>query len=223
MDKKTIYRFFIASEENNYRPPILSYRAFIIYGLILLILRLLFSQIPQVSGSAIESDTLMRLINSERSQRNLVTLSTHASLVKAAGEKSQDMIDRGYFAHIDPDGNYVWGRIVNAGYPPYKILGENLAIDFSTAEGMITAWLDSPTHRANLLHPDFVDQGLAALYGTYQNRYTNLTTSLFGTPVAKSSTPPAAKSNVGGTTQVPPKTETPPPAQKPPEHPPVLT
>lgn len=201
-----ITRFFIASPENNYRPPVLSYKAFLIYGLILLLLRLFLGTLPAKSA-AVESSTLMQLINQERVRRNLSSLFTHRSLVTAATQKSQDMIDRDFFAHVDPDGNYVWTRIVAAGYTPYQILGENLAIDFSTSEGMVQAWIDSPSHRANLLHPDFVDQGLAALYGDYQGRFTNLTTSLFG-KLAQTQTPPppAVKSQTPPVNQLPPAT-----------------
>lgn len=174
-----IAKYLIACPENDFHPPLLSYKAFLIYGLILLLLRILLGVIP-TQGSAIDSGTLMQLINDERQRRNLPTLNNDTRLLVAAASKAQDMINRGYFGHIDPDGNYVWPRIEAAGYTPYKILGENLAIDFSTSEGMIRAWIDSPTHRENLLHPDFVDQGLSAIYGTFQGRYTNLTASLFG-------------------------------------------
>lgn len=184
-----ITNFLIASKANDYHPGVLSFRAFIAYGLILLFLRLLLGTLP-AGSAAVESGTLMSLINSERSQRNLSTLQTNQSLLTAAGQKSQDMIDRDYFAHQDPDGNYVWGKITGAGYTSYKILGENLAVDFATSEGMIKAWLDSPTHRDNLLHTEFLDQGLQALYGDYNGRYTNLTTSLFGAKASQASPPP---------------------------------
>ncbi len=182
--------FFIASESNDYRPGALSYKAFLIYGLIILLFRLILGVLPAHSA-AVESQTLMDLINTERSSRNLTVLITNASLLTAANQKSQDMIDRDFFAHIDPDGNYVWPKIMTAGYGQYKILGENLAVDFSTSEGMIKAWLDSPTHRANLLHTDFLEQGLVALYGDFEGRYTNLTTSLFGARVAGTQAPEA--------------------------------
>src|SRR3989344_720722 len=185
-----ISNFFIASETNNYSPPALSYKAFLIYGLLMILLRLFLGTLPAHSA-AVESQTLMDMINSERSSRNLTVLAQNSSLRTAAGQKSQDMIDRDYFAHVDPDGNYVWPKIIAAGYGQYKILGENLAVDFVTSEGMIKAWLDSPTHRANLLHSDFLEQGLIALYGDFQGRYTNLTTSLFGARASGVQTPPA--------------------------------
>lgn len=174
-----ISSYFIASEQNNYHPAALSYKAFLIYGLALVILRLLLGASP-AGSAAVESQPLMTLINNERASRNLNILKTDNSLLVASSQKAQDMIDRDYFAHVDPDGNYVWPKIIAAGYGAYKILGENLALDFLTSEGMIKAWLDSPTHRANLLHTDFLDQGLTALYGDYKGRYTNLTASLFG-------------------------------------------
>lgn len=184
--------FFIASEENGYRPPVLSYRAFLAYALILILLRLVLGILPAQSA-AVESAALMNLINQERQRRNFGALLEHPNLLSAASTKAQDMIDRDYFAHVDPDGNYVWPAIIKAGYFPYKILGENLAIDFATAEGMVKAWIDSPTHRANLLHPEFIHQGLAALYGDYQGRYTNLTASLFGAPPTAAKSQTAAK------------------------------
>ncbi len=187
-----IASFLIASPENNFRPPVLSYKAFLIYGILLLLLRLFLGALSAESA-AVESQTLMSLINEERENRNLTRLFTHRALLTAASEKSQDMIDRDYFAHVDPDGNYVWPKIVAAGYTPYKILGENLAVDFATSEGLVKAWIDSPTHRANLLHPDFFDQGLAALFGDYQGRYTNLTTSLFGAPTEAAKPKPKVK------------------------------
>lgn len=172
--------FFIASETNNYHPPVLSAKAFVLYGVVLILLRL-FLGATVAAGSGVDSQILMSLVNNERRNRQIVELFVNPKLLAVAAIKSQDMIDRDYFAHVDPDGNYVWERIVNAGYFPYKILGENLAINFNTAEGMVAAWLQSPKHRDNLLNPDFEEQGLSALYGDYKGTYSNLTTNLFGT------------------------------------------
>ncbi len=193
----TLKNFFIANPSNDYHPPVLSYKAFLIYGILLILVRLLLGALPGLSAS-IDSDTLLKLINQERQNRQLVTLYTHPALSSAASLKSQDMIDRDYFAHIDPDGNYVWPKILAAGYTPYKILGENLAVDFSTSEGMVKAWLDSPTHRTNLLHPDYVDQGLSALFGDFQGRFTNLTTSLFGTLATQTKSTGLVKADAAG-------------------------
>lgn len=241
--KARIAKFLIPSEQNDFHPPALRHQFVIGLGVFLFLLRVFLGSVPAAKSAAVESSTLMNLINSERQRRNLTTLITHSSLVTAAAGKSQDMIDRDYFAHEDPDGNYVWGRIVAAGYTPYSVLGENLAVDFSTSEGMVKAWIDSPSHRANLLHPDFVHQGLSALFGDFNGRYTNLTASLFGrlaatqTATTQSPPPPSPLSKGEGPKPEPyptpevavkppaqPQTETlPPAAAAPPENQPTST
>jgi hypothetical protein len=123
----------------------------------------------------------MNRINTERSQRNIGTVGTNAKLTTAAQAKSSDMLARSYFAHIDPDGNYVWPRIESAGYKPFLSLGENLAMDFTSPDELIAAWMNSPTHRANLLNEKFNDQGLALSSGAYEPGHdTTIVVSLFG-------------------------------------------
>lgn len=162
------------------------------------ILRFALNLTGSASAAAIGSDSLMEKINQERANRNIPKLVTSNKLVSASTVKNNDMFSRGYFDHIDPNGHYVWPIIENQGYKPYKSLGENLAIDFSTEDGVIRAWIDSPTHRENMLKTEFIDQGLTAAYGNFQERYTSLVTSLFGslalaTPKAEAPPPPQTK------------------------------
>ena len=142
-------------------------------------------------AASIDSESLMKKINAERTNRNIPTLLTSPKLSHASANKTSDMFARGYFDHVDPDGNYVWRLIEAAGYKPYRLLGENLAIDFSTEDGIIRAWIDSPTHRDNMLRAEFADQGLSARYGDFESRYTSLVTSLFGTLAVVSKPQPA--------------------------------
>ncbi|HLC44898.1 MAG TPA: CAP domain-containing protein [Patescibacteria group bacterium] len=142
----------------------------------------------QAHAANIDSISLTARINAERERRTIPQLTTSQKLIAAADAKTKDMFARSYFDHIDPDGHYVWPRIEAAGYRPYKALGENLAIDFSTEEGIVAAWINSPSHRDNLLREQFKDQGLSSQYGTFDQRYTNIVTSLFG--VLASATPP---------------------------------
>jgi outer membrane biosynthesis protein TonB len=134
----------------------------------------------------------MTRINAERTNRYLPALISNGKLSAAANVKSSDMISRSYFAHVDPDGNYVWPVIEAQGYKPYQSLGENLAIDFSTAQAVVSAWMNSPGHRNNILNEKFQDQGMAAVYGEYEDGHnTYLITNLFGTllKVAGDNTP----------------------------------
>jgi uncharacterized protein YkwD len=134
-----------------------------------------------IAAPGIDAYETMRYINQERTSRFLPELVTNDKLMTAAAIKSNDMLSRGYFAHVDPDGNYVWPTIEAAGYFPFKTLGENLAMDFSDARTMVNAWMNSPTHRANVLNEKYEDQGLSTIYGMYKNDHnTIVATNLFG-------------------------------------------
>ncbi len=173
--------------------PIKQYNLILAITLLLLTTRIgLGSQFS--SASDITIGNLYNAVNKERSQRNIPNLITNYKLAAAAAYKSQDMITRKYFSHTDPEGRYIWNKIVAEGYTPYTTLGENLAIDFSNTEGLVAAWIDSPTHRANLLNQNFKDQGMGVAFGNTNNgEYSVAVTNTFGAqPVIKpvASTPP---------------------------------
>jgi len=132
---------------------------------------------------------ILTSINRERGVRNLVTLSTNGILSQAAQYKADDMQTRHYFAHVDPDGNYIWNKIVSLGYTPYSQLGENLAIDFYDTESLVDAWMQSPTHRANILNEGFRDQGMGLELGnTSLGQYGSAIANTFGTLAIKPAT-----------------------------------
>ncbi|HEX5430190.1 MAG TPA: CAP domain-containing protein [Patescibacteria group bacterium] len=176
-----IKNYFIASETNDYRPFITSTTALVLFVAIIWCLRLILPASISLAQSYIDPTDVANRINTERTSRNIPPVSTNDKLVTAANGKANDMLSRSYFSHIDPDGNYVWPRIEAAGYTPYSILGENLAMDFTSASDMVAAWMNSPTHRANLLNDQFKDQGVAQASGLYEPGHdTTIVVSLFG-------------------------------------------
>lgn len=215
---------FIASETNQYQPWITTSHALAFFCAFIWVLRLTLPTIMTTQAASIDSRDLMDKINSERTQRYISALTFNSKLESAATAKSNDMLRRSYFAHVNPDGQYVWPLIESAGYYPYITLGENLAMDFFSNDAVISAWMNSPTHRANLLNEKFEDQGLASIFGTYEPGHDSyLITSLFGALVKKSepTTPPLPTETpkTQGTTKPTAPTETPkqtPPASTPP-------
>ncbi len=117
------------------------------------------------SATDLSPDNIATAVNKERSQRNISTLAYNLRLAAAADFKAHDMISRSYFSHTDPDGKYIWDKISEEGYKPYTVLGENLAVDFFSTEGLMAAWIESPTHRANILNVDYKDQGIGVADG----------------------------------------------------------
>lgn len=134
-------------------------------------------------ASEITPVNLENLINSERVQNGLIPLKISEQLNSAASNKSEDMVTRNYFEHY-AFGLTPWNFIVKAGYN-YLYAGENLAMDFDTAEGTVNAWMESPAHRKNILNSDFSDMGMGVVRGEYTDnsgmtKDTTVVTNMFG-------------------------------------------
>lgn len=131
--------------------------------------------------SAVVSTTLVELANDSREQSGLPALVSSPILEQIAQSKANDMAEKSYFAHNTPDGKTPWYWFESAGYK-YLYAGENLAVDFDESFNVNDAWLNSPTHRANMMYPNFTEIGIAVAAGTYNGRDTTFVVQVFGTP-----------------------------------------
>lgn len=100
-------------------------------------------------------------------------------LSTAAAGKAAHMFANDYWAHFAPDGTSPWYFIKSAGYN-YVYAGENLAKGFTTSNDAVQAWMNSPTHKANILSPQYEDMGFAIREGTLQGEDTVLIVQMFG-------------------------------------------
>lgn len=126
---------------------------------------------PQKRGLKIDSKSeneMLRLVNKERTKRHLVPLKMDAKLRDLARAHSRDMFQRGYFAHIDPDGKDPFDRMRK-----FKIhfneAGENLAMS-PTVSMAHQGLMDSPGHRANILGKKYRRVGIGAYSSTIAGR-----------------------------------------------------
>jgi len=177
---------FVPGQENNYRPKFLESRVLIWCLLALFILKLItvpfLIYFPKsVFFGAIVKTTLIELLNQERKSSGLQSLKENTVLDNAASLKAQDILEKDYFSHQSPEGVSPWHWFKIAGYN-YKIAGENLAIGFLDSGEVNRAWLDSPSHKANLLNSNYKDVGIAVLTGDFQGNETTVVVQLFGTP-----------------------------------------
>ncbi len=132
--------------------------------------------------ASVVSAVLTNLANQDRADNGLSSLAVNPVLVAAAQAKANDMAAKSYFAHVSPDGVDPWHWFAEAGYS-YQYAGENLAIDFSDSADVNAAWMNSPTHRANILGEHFTEVGIAMAQGTYEGRATTFVVEEFGAPV----------------------------------------
>jgi hypothetical protein len=135
--------------------------------------------ISLVWASDITADTVISLVNKARTAVNVAVLKKNDLLQKAAEEKAQDMIDNNYFAHISPQGKSPWDWINQSGYD-YRYAGENLAINFTNAKDEQQAWMDSESHRKNILNSDYNDTGVAVKQGIIDGHETTIVVQMFG-------------------------------------------
>lgn len=158
-----------------------SYAAFfLIIGLALLFIK---TDQPGILGFAsnITVTDVVQSTNAERQKKGVPTLRLNAELSKAAEEKARDMFAKNYWAHFGPNGEKPWDFIKKHGYT-YTAAGENLARDFQESNAVVTAWMNSPSHRENLLNKNYQDIGIAVVNGTLLGHETTLVVQMFGKP-----------------------------------------
>ncbi len=182
---KFLIHYFYPHESNNYRARLLHHKSILfliiflfIGGFALSFLRNNFSSVLGISSN-ITYDELLLLTNSQRQANGLAPLSLNQELSNAAAGKAIDMFSENYWAHESPSGKTPWIFIKNAGYN-YVYAGENLARGFTNTTDVINAWMASPTHKKNILSPNYKEIGFAVNTGVLNGEETVLVVEMFG-------------------------------------------
>jgi uncharacterized protein YkwD len=136
--------------------------------LVLTILALIqHSQIQGVQTTMTPSE-IISVTNATRQTYGLSPLHPQPQLMKAAEAKAQAMITANTWSHNTPTET-PWQFIQGEGYT-YVLAGENLAKGFDTAEAVVDAWINSPSHKENLLNSEYSETGVAVIEATFQNK-----------------------------------------------------
>lgn len=192
---------FTPRHTNNHRAKILHNSSMALLVALLLILgvssRGLSQMHPDVLGISysISADDLLSKVNKIRVDNNLLPLSMNPFLALAAKNKAEDMLSKNYWAHFAPDGSTSpWTFIKESGYN-YIYAGENLAKGYSDSQSIVTAWMNSPTHKANIMSSHYKDIGFAIVPGKLMGEETVLVVQFFG---STSDAPVASISEIAG-------------------------
>lgn len=132
------------------------------------------------------------MTNEARAEEGARELQENDLLSAAAQKKAEDMVARGYFAHQEPTGEMPWHWFTEGGYV-YSYAGENLAVNFTDTRQLVDAWLASPTHRDNIVRPEYTDIGIGMATGTYKGREAVFVVQFFGRPREAPLAPPVQK------------------------------
>ncbi|MCK4891228.1 MAG: hypothetical protein KAS78_01035, partial [Candidatus Pacebacteria bacterium] len=153
--------------------------------IVLMLLVFSFANCGQAAIAAdITAQRMIELTNESRKDSGLLPLKVNDKLTAAAAAKVDDMFKFQYFDHNSPSGLTPWHWIRSAGYD-YLYAGENLAIDFVTAEGTHMALMRSIAHRDNILKPNYVEIGVAVKKGIFEGNESIIIVEQFGAPLEK--------------------------------------
>ncbi|MFM8980431.1 MAG: CAP domain-containing protein [Planctomycetia bacterium] len=103
---------------------------------------------------------VLRLVNVERANNGLSALQWHEQASQVAYAHDVDMDVRNFFSHINPSGQDPLDRVVAAGITGFSSVGENIARGQSSPAEVMSAWMNSTGHRANILNSGYTHLGV---------------------------------------------------------------
>lgn len=182
-----LHHYFLPHEGNEYRPHVFRKTSVISILIAVLVIQSLY--IMQLNFvfkrtdflGAVLPGALVALTNNDRAVNDVPTVAQNDLLSQAAQDAANDMSAKGYFAHVSPDGKDPWYWLNLVGYK-YQYAGENLAVNFTDSSDVENAWMASPTHRANIVKPQYTQIGIGVANGIYQGKEVTFVVQFFATP-----------------------------------------
>lgn len=185
--KKKFKHHFLPCPINKRRATLLHHNFFLFYSGIFLFFILIINAsktlAPGVLGYAsdIKVSELLKKTNEYRIKNGKKELVLNEKLSKAAVDKAKFMFDKNFWAHTSPDGTEPWYFVLNQGYD-YAYAGENLARNFNSSGEVVNAWINSPSHKENLISENYDEVGYGVVNGVLDGYETTLVVQFFGKP-----------------------------------------
>ena len=186
----------IPHKKNGYRPHAIRGKGLIVFALYIFTFQTIYNFNQggsfRVLGYAtnISTGALLSETNAQRSANGLGGYAASVKLNQAAQAKANHMIANDYWSHYSPDGVTPWYFIEQAGYS-YTRAGENLAYGFATSSGVVGGWMNSPTHKANILDSGFAHVGFGIANGAnFQGGENTVVVAMYGQPIVAAPAPP---------------------------------
>jgi len=186
---KWFKKHFIPHEGNDHQPHFLRTQNIQLLILAVFVIQLGVWILPFVTQfspannfmASVLPSVLDDLTNQNRQNAHLAVLTVNPELNRIAELKAHDMATKSYFAHVSPEGKSPWYWFDKVGYK-YQYAGENLAVDFTDSSDVAIAWMNSPTHKANIVKNAYTEIGTGVATGTYEGRSTIFVAQVFAKP-----------------------------------------
>lgn len=133
-----------------------------------------YSSVVQVKKYTVETTAdkyakeVLSLVNKERAKAGLNELKKNTSLNAAAITRAKELASE--FSHTRPDGRDCFTVLTEAGIV-YASVGENIAAGQSSPASVVSSWMDSEGHRANILSSDYTHMGVGYYHTSKGNQH----------------------------------------------------
>lgn len=182
-------KFFIPHSDNNFKPHFFGNKISFLFSIFVVLAFIFTLNIPDILRntanssllSAVLPGALIELTNEERLDVSLDSLTENELLNIAAQMKADDMAQKSYFSHINPEGKRAWNWLQDVEYK-YQYAGENLAVNFSDSEDVTVAWMNSPTHKANIVKATYSEIGTGVAKGMFKGRDSIYVAQVYANP-----------------------------------------
>lgn len=103
------------------------------------------------------AEQIVELVNKERAANGLGMLEMDNKVQECANVRAKEIVSN--FSHTRPNGSSCFTALTEGGVS-YRYAGENIAYGYDSAESVMNGWMNSPSHRANILSADFTKIGV---------------------------------------------------------------
>ena len=109
------------------------------------------------TGTSSAAQAVLAEVNAARAQNGLSALTLDANMNRAAAVRAAELAQS--FSHTRPNGSRGLTALNEAGVS-YRTAGENIASGQQSAQAVVSAWMNSSGHRANILSSSFGRMGV---------------------------------------------------------------
>ncbi len=185
--KHHVRRLLVPHKANSYRPHLVRLHGIVAVLSFLVVVQIVYGLVSTghlaILGrvTTVDPTQLLAETNNVRVKSGLPPLTVNPDLNQAAALKAQDMFTNDYWSHNSPTGVSPWKWLSDVGYS-YSVAGENLAKNYPNAAATVDAWMDSESHRQNILNEKYTEVGFAVTEGVLGEQDTTLVVAYYGSP-----------------------------------------
>ena len=123
---------------------------------------------------------VLATVNEVRTQHDRRPLHAESHLDDAAQRHAEDMLQRSFYDHVNPEGEGAWQRARAAGYRGARTVAENIAKGPFAPDEVVHRWMNSSGHRQNILRRGATEIGIGVAFGENENGFEIVWVQVFG-------------------------------------------